>query len=84
MPTRYYRLVPAMDKCQMVYNPLVRNKVCYTSFACLRIIRNWRKKFEAELMHKGMISPPTYEKLREQTGVLVNHANYMTYLDWWR
>ena len=39
------------------------------------------EKFEAELMHKGMISPPTYEKLREQTGVLVNHANYMTYLD---
>jgi hypothetical protein len=39
------------------------------------------EKFETQLMHKGMISPPTYEKLKEQTQVLINHANYMTYLD---
>lgn len=39
------------------------------------------EKFETQLMHKGMVSPPTYEKLKEQTRVLINHANYMTYLD---
>ncbi len=41
--------------------------------------------FEAQLMHKGMISPPTYEllnqALNESAKVVVNHANYMTYLD---
>lgn len=39
------------------------------------------EKFEAELMHKGMISPPTYEKLKDCISQPVNHANYMTYLD---
>ncbi len=39
------------------------------------------EKFEAQLMHKGMISPPTYEKLMSCTDTPINHANYMTYLD---
>lgn len=39
------------------------------------------EKFEAQLMHKGMISPPTYEKLMSFMGIPVNHANYMSYLD---
>ncbi len=39
------------------------------------------EKFEAELMHKGMISPPTYEKIKEQIQLQINHANYMSYLD---
>lgn len=37
--------------------------------------------FEQQLMHKGMTSPPTYELLSQQTQVVINHANYMTYLD---
>ncbi|MGJ8662172.1 MAG: hypothetical protein ACSHWU_00920, partial [Marinicella sp.] len=39
------------------------------------------EKFEANLMHKGMVSPPTYAKLSELTQVVINHANYMTYMD---
>ncbi len=39
------------------------------------------ERFEADLMHKGMVSPPTYALLREQLQVGINHANYMTYLD---
>ncbi len=41
--------------------------------------------FESSLMHKGMVSPPTYEclnRLLNPTGInTINHANYMTYLD---
>jgi hypothetical protein len=37
--------------------------------------------FEQQLMHKGMVSPPTYELLSQQTRVVINHANYMTSLD---
>lgn len=39
------------------------------------------EQFEANLMHKGMISPPTYQKISELTQVQINHANYMTYMD---
>ena len=43
------------------------------------------QEFEASLMHKGMISPPTYESLQQvisqDSPVVVNHANYMSYLD---
>lgn len=39
------------------------------------------ERFEASLMHKGMVPPPTYEKLNELTETTINHANYMSYLD---
>ncbi len=43
------------------------------------------EKFEASLMHKGMVSPPTYGCLNElfnpNGSNSINHANYMTYLD---
>ncbi len=39
------------------------------------------ERFEAQLMHKGMVPPPTYAKLTELLQVDINHANYMTYLD---
>jgi len=39
------------------------------------------EQFEATLMHKGMVSPPTYAKICEITQVTINHANYMTYMD---
>ncbi len=39
------------------------------------------ERFEADLMHKGMVSPPTYALLSQQLQVGINHANYMTYLD---
>jgi len=39
------------------------------------------ERFEADLMHKGMVSPPTYAQLSELLQVTINHANYMTYLD---
>ena len=39
------------------------------------------EQFEQQLMHKGMISPPTYEWLSQHTQVVINHANYMTCLD---
>ena len=42
---------------------------------------NLAEQFEATLMHKGMVSPPTYAKICEQVQVTINHANYMTYLD---
>ncbi|TDR23175.1 hypothetical protein [Marinicella litoralis] len=42
---------------------------------------NLAEQFEATLMHKGMVAPPTYAKICEQTQVVINHANYMTYLD---
>lgn len=42
--------------------------------------------FESQLMHKGMLPPPTYETLvkalsENHQSVQVNHANYMTNLD---
>ncbi len=39
------------------------------------------ERFEAELMHKGMVSPPTYAHLSEVFETTITHANYMTYLD---
>jgi len=39
------------------------------------------EQFEANLMHKGMVSPPTYAKLCALLQVTINHANYMSYLD---
>lgn len=39
------------------------------------------ERFESELMHKGMVSPPTYAQLMEILQVTITHANYMTYLD---
>ena len=42
---------------------------------------DFAERFEAELMHKGMVSPPTYAKLIELLQVGINHANYMSYLD---
>ncbi len=39
------------------------------------------EQFEASLMHKGMVSPPTYSNVCELTQTTINHANYMTYLD---
>ena len=43
------------------------------------------EQFEAQLMHKGMVSPPTYAALNQQLNAdgtnLIKHANYMTYLD---
>ncbi|WP_223789657.1 hypothetical protein [Marinicella meishanensis] len=47
--------------------------------------RHLAEQFEAQLMHKGMVSPPTYAALNSRlntTGVnVIKHANYMTYLD---
>lgn len=39
------------------------------------------ERFEAELMHKGMVSPPTYAQLSALLNTTINHANYMTYMD---
>lgn len=39
------------------------------------------ERFEADLMHKGMVSPPTYAQLSQLLDVTIRHANYMTYLD---
>ncbi len=39
------------------------------------------ERFEAELMHKGMVSPPTYAELTDTFKSTIKHANYMTYLD---
>lgn len=39
------------------------------------------ERFEQDLMHKGMISPGTYQVLNQAMGLEVNHANYMTHLD---
>ncbi len=43
--------------------------------------RELAARFEATLMHKGMVSPPTYQKLSELINATINHANYMSYLD---
>lgn len=37
--------------------------------------------FEANLMHKGMISPPCFEAISQHLTPHINHANYMTTLD---
>lgn len=38
-------------------------------------------RFEGNLMHKGMLPPPTYELLNGLIDSTIKHANYMTYLD---
>jgi len=42
-------------------------------------------QFESQLMHKGMVSPPTYDCLNALFNAAgtnpIKHANYMTYLD---
>lgn len=47
--------------------------------------RHLAEQFEAQLMHKGMVSPPTYAVLNQRLNAtgnnLIKHANYMTYLD---
>lgn len=39
------------------------------------------QRMEQELMHKGMLPPPTYQCLSEHLQVPIQHANYMTLLD---
>ncbi|WP_154223972.1 hypothetical protein [Marinicella rhabdoformis] len=39
------------------------------------------EQFEADLMHKGMISPPCFEAISAHLTPNINHANYMTTLD---
>ncbi len=73
-------LMPAGLQPLAVTQPLMHIPFClYTDEAQLA------EAFEADLMHKGMISPPTYQflhaLLNKQNQVRINHANYMTYLD---
>lgn len=61
-------------------NPASQNLV-HMPFCLYTHDKELAERFEASLMHKGMVPPPTYEKLNELTDTTINHANYMTYLD---
>lgn len=61
--------------------PTTQSPLLHLPFVLLTTDLDLVTRFEAKLLDKGMVSPPTYHLLSELFGAPPIHANYMTHLD---